>query len=470
MNLLLLRPGKLQQQLHYRILETVKTCHPPLGLLSIGAVLEQNGHNVKVIDFYADNDPINHIKNSIASADIVGISVYSDEYESAIDICRIVKEVDKNLPLIIGGPHCILSEKGSLDSFPYADISVAGEGENVILEIVKYLEGMKKLSEIQGIFYREKNYVKSGKPIQVIQNLDELPFPARHLVDKYDYGVYSFGYKMRQKVTSIITSRGCPFKCKFCARYSNSIKNWSFRIRSAENVVREIQEIGEKYRSLWIVDDNFLADKKRAHRICDMLIDSGIDIDLYIEGVRVDSAEELLYKKMKKAGVKLLGYGIESMNQDILDFYNKKITIQQIKDSLQLASKMGFLTYGSFIFGAPTETKEHIERTIRIACTLPLDFANFEPLCYRRGSQLWYEAVEDKKISSDIDYFFADSQKGFGNFTSDELFEFKKKAMNRFYLRFNFILRHIYKAFLRRDFNLIFNGSKFFFLLKNIGE
>jgi magnesium-protoporphyrin IX monomethyl ester (oxidative) cyclase len=470
MNFLLLRASDFQQKQKTGIFGTAKMSHPPLGLLSIGAILEQNDHNVEIIDFYTNNAPISHLKNSVISSDVVGISVYSEEYKSAIEICTKIKGIDKNIPLIIGGPHCIFSKNGSLNSFPQADISVVGEGEYVTLEIAKYLEGNQKLSEIPGIFFRDKNIIKSGKPIKVIKNLDDLPFPARHLVDKYTYGIYSFGYKMRQKVTSIITSRGCPFNCKFCARYGNSIKDWGFRTRSANNVFREIQEISEKYKSLWIVDDNFLADKKRAMRICNMLIDSGINIDLYIEGARVDSADEELYKKLKKAGTKLLGYGIESMNQDILDFYNKKISIQQIKNSLHLANKMDFLTYGSFILGAPIETKEHIENTINLACKLPLDFANFEPLFYRKGSQLYNEAVKDKKITSDVEYFFADSQKGFGNFTRHELLEYKKEAINRFYLRLNFLFRHLYKSLIRRDFSLLLNGSRFLFRLKNIGN
>jgi magnesium-protoporphyrin IX monomethyl ester (oxidative) cyclase len=468
LNFLLIRASDFQKQHEIGIFGTATMSHPPLGLLNIGAILEQNGHNVEIIDFYSDTDPLSRLKNSVNSSDVVGISVYSEECKSAIDICTKIKEIDENIPLIIGGPHCIFSKNGSLYSFPKADISVAGEGEYVSLDIAKYLEGTQNLSEIPGIFYREKNSIKSGKPIEVIKNLDDLPFPARHLVEKYTYGVYSFGYKLRQKVTSIITSRGCPFHCKFCARYGNSIKDWGFRTRSSENVFREIQEISEKYKSLWIVDDNFLADKKRAIKICDMIIDSGINIDLYIEGARVDSANEELYKKLKKAGTKLLGFGIESMNQDILDFYNKKITIQQIENSLHLANKMDFLTYGSFILGAPIETKEHIEKTIKSACKLPLDFANFEPLFYRRGSQLWDEAVKDKKITSDVEYFFADSQKGFGNFTRQELFEFKKKAIKRFYLRFNFLFRHLSKSFTRRDFSLLLNGSRFLFRLKNI--
>jgi len=151
----------------------------------------------------------------------------------------------------------------------------------------------------------------------------------------------------------LLTSKGCPFRCRFCSRYSNIIPEWGFRQRSVENVVKEIQELDEKYRSIRIDDDSFLADNKRAHKIFDKLLEIGTNIDLLIEGARVDSADKDLYKKMKKTGVTLISYGIESGNQDVLDFYNKKTTLQQIRKAICLSREMDFFTSASFILGAP---------------------------------------------------------------------------------------------------------------------
>ena len=255
----------------------------------------------------------------------------------------------------------------------------------------------------------------------------------------------------------MITSRGCPFRCRFCNRYGNVIKGWGFRKRSAENVVREIQEIDKKYGSVFIMDDNFLVDIKRAHRIFDMLLEIGTSMDLSIIGTRVDSTDRALFTKMKKAGVKLISFGIESGNQDVLDFYNKKITLQQIREAVELAREMNFVTQGSFILGAPVETKEHIENTIKFVCSLPLDIVIFQPLKYERGSDLWAEVVKNKKISAEEYSIPADSRRGLGNFTAEELDEFTNKAFRRFYLRTNYLFSQIYRSLLQKDGNRLKN-------------
>lgn len=432
--------------------------YPPLSLMYIGASLENKGHDVKIIDFCVDDDPLNHIKNSLKSSDAVGISTYYSDRNSVADIAKMIKELDSNIPLIIGGPHCTFLQNQALYDIPHADISVAGEGEHVIIDIARYLQGKKKLSNINGIHYRKNNEVRKGKPIKVIKDLDSLNFPARHLVDRYDYGKVNKTYPFKPKLTSMITSRGCPFKCRFCARYANVIKGWGFRQRSGENVVNEMLEINDKYGSVLIVDDNFLVDKKRAQNIMDKLIEYGTNLNIAIEGARVDSANRKLFKKMKKANVKLIGYGIESGNQDVLDFYNKGFTLNQVRKAINLSQEMGFITLATFIMGAPIETEKHLENTIKFACSIPLDIAFFVPLYYQMYSQLWTEAVKNKKISKNEYSISADSRRDLGNFTSEELFEYTKKASWEFYSRPSYITSQIYRAFIRRDFKLLISG------------
>ena len=167
---------------------------------------------------------------------------------------------------------------------------------------------------------------------------------------------------------------------------------------------------------------------------------------------------------MKKAGVKMLLFGVESGNQDVLNFYNKQVTIPEIENTIKLAHEMDFLVYASFIFGAPMETKEHIENTINFACSLPIDVADFSPLFYIRGSELWKKAVEEQIISIDESIFLADKNKGLCNFTSTELQEFREEAFNRFFKRPGFLLNQLYRTLNRGDFNLLFNGMKYVFL------
>jgi len=219
-------------------------------------------HEVELLDYYAEKITKDKLKNSLMSCDAVGMTVNAYNLKPAAGISGLIKEIDSDIPLIIGGLHCTFVQKQSLYDIPHADISVAGEGEFVILDLAKYLQGEKNLANIHGIYYKENGSIISGKPPKIINNLDDLPFPARHLVEKYDYGNFSFGFSftLKGKITNMITSTGCPFHCRFCSRYSHFIKDWSFRERSAESVVNEIQELSGKYRSVVIVDDNFLAD------------------------------------------------------------------------------------------------------------------------------------------------------------------------------------------------------------------
>ncbi len=438
----------------------ITSIYPPLGLLYIGAVLENEGHDVEIIDLGIESLSEEQLKKCLTKSDVVGISVYTNNYKNAANIARIIKEFDTKIPLIIGGPHCTFLKQKSLIDIPYADIAVELEGELPILDIVQYLQGNKKLNDIIGIYYKQNNEIKSGKPFKLIKDMDNIPFPARHLVDKYDYGKLPWGYQFKKKFTSMITSRGCPFHCRFCSRYNNVIKGYSFSQRSAENVVKEIQEINDKYGSVAIVDDCFLADKKRSNKIFDRLIEIGTDVEIIIIGTRVDSADVSLYKKMKKVGVSYMSFGIESGNQEVLDYYNKKITLQQIRNAVKLGREMGFFLSASLIFGGPIETKEHLSKTIRFICSLPLDTIVIRPFYYDLGAELWVNAVNKGMIKEDEYLVPTDSRRGLGKLTLDEIEIYQNKAFRHFYFRPKYIFSQFYRAILQKDIPRIKNTLK----------
>ena len=466
MKFLLIRAGDWKKNIKFLVASP--SSFPPLGLLYVAAKLEQQGHTVEILDYCMEDISKEKLENALLSADAVGIGVNTNELKFSVNISTIIKDIDSDIPLIIGGPHCAFFKEQTLHAISNADICVIGEGEHAILELSSYFEGKKDISNVHGIYYRDNGSISSGKPLKIIDNLDDLPLPSRHLVEKYDYGNFPFGFKLKKRVTSAITSRGCPFHCRFCTRYSNVIEGWGFRQRSAQNVLQEFEELDGHYGSMLIVDDSFLADKKRAHAIFDGLVSMGSDIDLHIVGTRVDYADRELYKKMKQAGVKMVTYGIESGNQDVLDFYDKRVTIPQIRDTVQLAREMNFFTVATFIIGAPIETKEHIENTIEFACSLPLDVALFGALGYMKGSQLWDEAVKNNLLSKDLEGVLADSRKGLGNFTLEELINYGSKAFQRFYFRPSYIFGQVYRSILRNDYSLLFNGLNYLFKVKKI--
>jgi radical SAM superfamily enzyme YgiQ (UPF0313 family) len=330
-----------------------------------------------------------------------------------------------------------------------ADISVMGDGENVVCEINKSYSGKLKLSEISGIFYKENNLIKTGKKTKLNENIDSFPFPARKLVKKYAYGKFYDPSIKTGEFTSIITSRGCPFQCRFCSRNSISMKN--YRKRSIENVIIELKEIYEMgYSYVAFNDDCFLSNKKIAKKLFEKIMEEEIDLSFYITAARVDSADEDLYKILKIAGVKFIQFGLESGNQDILDFYRKKITLDEINYAVNLANNSGFFTAGSFIIGAPFETEKHIKKTIEFAKSLPLDSVSFLPLRYMAGSDLWIDAVRNGLIMDSEYIVDAGSERKLAVFSKREIYDFCLKAQRNFYFRPDFFI-HLLKSSLKKS-------------------
>ncbi len=441
---------------------------PPIGLLYIASSLEDEGHTIDFLEFFGEEDPFKEIQKLLPSSDAVGISFSSFPYKPAKQIAEFIKKIDPKLPVIIGGSHCNFHPRQSLNDIPHADISVAGDGENVIKELALAVKNGSSFSKIHGIHYRKNGALKKGKSPEPITNLDSISYPARHHERRYDYGKLNNSYILKPRVTSMVTTRGCPFKCTFCPR--NDYYNL-FRQRSAENVVQEIQEINDWYKSVIIADENFLTDTKRAHKIMDSLIETGTTINMAIEGTRVDTANRDLYKKMKRAGVNFITFGLESGNQNVLDYYKKNITVDQIKKAVELAKEMDISTWGHFILGAPIETEKDIQQTIKFAKSLPLDIATFYPLGYVYGSSLWHDFIGNEELDKnsawhefiesgefdeeDMYGFTIDKKHGIGDFTKEELTSFCIQAYKRFYYRPSYIAKQFMKAIRTQNFRIL---------------
>jgi len=434
---------------------------PPLGILYIAKKLEENGDNVKIIDFSAEAYNEKKLINSLNGIDIVGITVLSYSIKDVISMIKTIKKHQSQIKIVIGGPHCTLFPEKSLTETS-ADICVQGDGELVFTDIKKEINGKISLSKIPGIYYKEKNKIKKGANLELIKDLDSIPFPSRHIVKNYIYG-RQFKPKMKQgEFTSIITSRGCPFNCTFCSRNSISMKK--FRQRSTKNIVEEINEISNLgYRIVSFVDDNFLANKKLAIQLFENILNKKMKMKFIVTALRVDSADEKLFRLMKKAGVTHLQFGLESGNQEVLDFYNKKTDLKKIRNAVLLSNKMGFFTIGTFILGAPFETKKHFQKTIKFAKSLPLDSVSFLPLKYVAGSELWCKAVKEGKISEDEYSVYADSKRELGLYTYEELTRICNKAHREFYMRLSFILRLLIKSLKNDDFGFLQSYLSLFF-------
>jgi radical SAM superfamily enzyme YgiQ (UPF0313 family) len=237
-----------------------------------------------------------------------------------------------------------------------------------------------------------------------------------------------------------------------------------YRTRSVKNIIEELKILQKQgYKIVAFEDDSFIADKKQAIQLFQEIIKEKIQMKFIATAVRVDSADEQLFKLMKKAGVTHLQFGLESGNQEILDFYNKKTNLKKIRNAILLSNKMGFFTIGTFILGAPFETKKHFEKTKNFAKSLPLDSVSFLPLKYLAGSELWCNAVKEGKISEYEYIIYADSKRKLGLYTYEELIRICTKAHREFYMRTSFILKLLIKSLRNNDFGFLQSYLSLFF-------
>ena len=431
-----------------------------MGLLYIAKILENDGNDVEILDFTAETYDNDKLLKSLEKTEAVGLTVLSVSVKQTKKIIEKIKELKPDIPVIIGGPHCILFPEKSLEE-TNADISVQGPGEQIILEIKKALQRKKKLSDVKGIYYKQGENIKLGKPAEYIKNLDSIPFPSREIVRRYNYGIgYNPNFK-KGEFTSVITSRGCPFSCRFCSRGSISMKKYISR--STENIIEELREIQKQgFKYVAFVDDCFLANIKQAKEVFKQILKEKICLKYYITAARVDSADEQLYDLMRRAGVVFIQFGLESGNQDVLDFYDKKTNVKKIKYAVDLSNRNGFYTVGTFIFGAPFETEGHFRNTLKFAKTLPLVSVSFVPLKYMAGSEIWYDAVKQGKISSDEYVISASSERDLSMFSKNELINWSRRAHRLFVFRLGFFLNFLKISIKQNDFSFMLSYISYY--------
>lgn len=362
---------------------------PPLGIAYLAAYLEQKGHEVKIFDLNVEDDPLEAVRES-ARADIVGISVLSVFYLSAKKLISEIRSINPKVPIVVGGSHVTALPRETLEESD-ADFGVTCDGEDALLEIVEALASGGDFKKVKGIWYKNGDGVIPTEPRTPRTDLDALPFPARHLlkIDRYVNPVDG------QNLHVMITSRGCPYQCFYCAK--NSYRIW--RPRSAENVLRELQDIHARYaaRVVYFHDDLFTTDKKRVIAICQGMLERDLKMS-WLCTARVDTIDEEMLAWMKKAGCRSVHFGIESGVQEILDRMKKRITLDQARRALDMTKRSGIYSKVYFIIGFPWDTDETIRTTIDFALALPADEFQFAMLMPYPGTECWDEAVRLGRI------------------------------------------------------------------------
>lgn len=372
----------------YGPIKTGIGCYFPIGLGYIASILLKKGHEVIILDPEVENLNYEGIKSFLKEnkPDIIGISCATPNFKNASDIAKMIKEELKT-PVVLGGVHAS-ALPSLLKKHPEFDIIPIGEGEFSFSEICDYYQGrIKSLENIDGIAYKEGDDIKITKPRELIEPVDALPFPARHLVDLTKYKL-SVHVDLGKKSATILTSRGCPFQCTYCASYLTMGEK--FRAHSAKYVLHEIEHLTKSYgiKHIVIQDDTFTIDKKRVEKICRGLIDKKMNIDWYCFA-RVDTVTKEMLSLMRQAGCYSIGYGIESADETVLKNIKKGITLEQCRKTLKISNELGFRTLAFFMFGNPGETKESIEKTIRFSKELKPDLAFFNSLIPYPGTEVY---------------------------------------------------------------------------------
>ena len=376
--------------------EKVAGSCPPLGVLYLAAVLQQAGVEVSVLDQTAQGYSFRQVMKWIEreNPDILGFSTLSVSGGTAAKIAKEAKRRNPDLKIVYGNHYATFNAERILAKYPQVDIIVRGEGEATALELVKCIERGHNLKKVLGITFRNKGKIVSTPNRPLIKNIDEIPFPDRSLLEaEYSLSLFDIGVAPK-RFTTILSSRGCPYECKFCC--CKNLFNRIWRARTVKNVFEELNMlVSEGYRNFLFVDDSFTLNQKRVIELCQLIIKEKWDIEWICEG-RVDCSSYEMLRNMAKAGCKLLYFGIESANQRILDYYKKGITPQQAVKAVEKARKSGIdIIVGSFIVGAPTETRKEIINTLTFAQKIPIDIPQFNILSAAPGMEIWEELKRD---------------------------------------------------------------------------
>jgi len=424
--------------------------NPPLGLLYIGTYLrDRGGHEVEVIDAQVEELSYSQLEERIrmSAADLVGISAMTFTLLDVVKTAKLSKSINPDIPVVIGGGHAYIypEETARLENIDYV---LAGEGELGFAALVEELAGDRKLERVPGLTWvdREGELHRNNLPA-MISDLDSLPFPDRTLTP---WRKYSSVMAKRQPITTMFTSRGCPFQCAFCGRPH---LGKHFRARSAQNVVDEMQEcLKLGIHEFLVYDDTFTVDRDRVIQVCDEIIRRKLDIGWDIRA-RVDCVDGEMLEKLKAANCERIHYGVEAGTAKILEVLNKGITLEKVRETFSLTHNLGIETLGYFMIGAPTETRDDIMRTIDFSLELPADFVHITILCPFPNTAIYLRGLQEGVFTEDHWKNFArNPQPGFHppywntNFTDEELQEFLRYAYKQFYTRPGYILRKMFQV------------------------
>jgi len=466
MKILLMNPPMKEDELFTESSKETASRTPPLGIGYLASYLEKQGHEVKIWDGFVEKHSWNEVGEIARSYDILGVHVLSSFVVRAYDFAKFLKENLPDKPLLLGGCHVSALPLEAMEN-PFVDFVVVGEGEITVTELIDAIKNKSDVSKVQGLYYRNmKGEVKFSGYRPLIQDINILPYPARHLFNWELYKTSEARKSSTKKDMAILTSRGCPYNCSFCSKdvTGHKIRNFSMQ-KVIDEIKHLIKEYGVEEISIW--DETFTFNKERVIEFCKALKNEKLNITWTCSS-RIDRVDEELLKVMKNHGCNFIAYGIESGNEEVLKNMNKKITKDMIRKTIKLTKKVGIPIRGYFMVGLWGDTKESINDTIKFAKELDLDIATFtmmvplpNTLDYERACKQANFQKEYWKTRMFPEFNFLDDPIYVPeSMTKQELIAMHKKAYHSYYFRPKFLIRSVTSIRSSDDIKRLLAGFK----------
>lgn len=413
---------------------------PPSGLLMLSSYLEKKNIKNEIMDLYAYPEKKENVLKKIndLKPNFVGITTTTSSFFDGLNIAKLVKENFQGIEIIFGGVHPTAVYEKILKNYKEIDYIVIGEGEETIYELLT----ADKPENVKGIAFRKNGEVVFTGRRKLIENLDQLPFPAYNKLKNFPkkYTLPIFNYPKSPSCT-FLTSRGCPFSCSYCDR---SVFGPSFRAHSSEYLIEHLKFLIKNYniRHINIYDDNFLLDKKRVFEFCEKKIKEDIKITFNCIGRANHLGSEIL-KILKKAGCWMINIGVESGDEELLKPHRAKPEIEKIREITREIKKNKIRVKGLFMIGIPGETRETIEKTIEFSINNPFDDLNVTKFTPFPGTPIYEKIKEYGEFEENWEKMnclnFVFIPKGF---TKDELEKYYDLFFKKFYGRPKMLIKY----------------------------
>lgn len=444
---------------HTHLRERLGLKAPPLNLLYLASSLRENGYSVRIIDDNVEEAGPDEIARSLGEEPkLVGLTAATSTLNAAIRYTDAIKRQNDGTVTVLGGPHVSFLPEETLERAPSVDVTVLGEGEDIIVDLVSTLERERDLGGVKGVAFRAGERVVVNGPREMRADIDSFPLPARDLIDLNDYK----DPVKKRPIGTMITSRGCVFGCAYCA--SSRMMGRRFRARSPGSIVDEMEVLmGLGIEDVEFIDDIFVLNQKRAIEVAREIRRRGLDVQ-FSASSRVDTVSRSLLKELKEAGLGSLYLGIESGSQRVLDLMEKGTTLAQAHDAVRNAKDLDIHVLGSFILGYPGETLREMDETIRLSIRLGIDFAQFSLLTPYPGTPI-FENLRSRGLISTNDY---DRFSAMDPVIDYDRLGVGRKAVARklaraylmFYMRPSYVIRHPYMLSMIPRAIFHHNGSK----------